>query len=59
MVVQCDEYLSTEVKGEWVTLGLGWVTASVHYLCLSDGFAACSSRPKPPFDLALIPRLIV
>ena len=25
---------STEVKRQWATLVLGWVTASVHYLCL-------------------------
>ena len=26
--------LFTEVKRQWATLVLGWVTASVHYLCL-------------------------
>ena len=26
--------LFTEVKQRWATLVLGWVTASVHYLCL-------------------------
>ena len=25
---------STEVKWQWATLVLGWVTASVHYCCL-------------------------
>ena len=26
--------LSTEVKRQWATLVLGWVTTSVHYCCL-------------------------
>ena len=38
--------LITEVKQEWTTLVLGWVTSSVQY-AVSDSFAACASRPKP------------
>ena len=33
-VVQCDEYLFTEVEQQWATLVLGSLTDLVHYLCL-------------------------
>ena len=39
--------LFTEVKQEWVTLILRWVTDSVHYSGVSDGAVASGSRPKP------------
>ena len=38
--------LFTEVKQQWASLVLGWVTTSVHYF-YSDGFAARASRLKP------------
>ena len=43
----------TEVTRRWATLVLGWVTASVHYLCLWWLFA-CVSRPKSPFALVFL-----
>ena len=32
-------HLLQKFSGDWATLLLGWVTASVHYWCVSDGFA--------------------
>ena len=37
----------TEVKQQYATLVRGWLTTSVHYIGISDSFAAHTSRPKP------------
>ena len=46
--------LFTEVKQQWATLVLGWVTASVHYSCLWWLFAL-ASRPKCLSALLTLP----
>ena len=37
----------TEVKRQWARLVQEWVTASVHYTHVSDGFVASAGRSKP------------
>ena len=38
--------VAEKLSGDWATLVIEWVTASVHY-SISDDFAARASRPEP------------